>query len=36
MNQSELEANASSPRQARENAEQETTIGFGFTFLIGW
>ena len=35
----ELEANTRNPRQARENARDQVTIGFGFTFwfyLIGW
>ena len=31
MNQSELEANTCSRRQARENASDQVTIGFGFT-----
>ena len=31
MNQSELEANASNRRQARENACAQATIGFSFT-----
>ena len=31
MSQSELEANTCSRRQARENACEEVTIGFGFT-----
>ena len=31
MNQSELEANTCRPCQARENACEEITIGFGFT-----
>ena len=30
MNQSELEANTCSLRQARENAYRQVTIGFGF------
>ena len=31
MNQSELEANTCSRRQARKNACRQVTIGFGFT-----
>ena len=31
MNQSELEANTCSRRQARENACEQVTIGFGFS-----
>ena len=31
MNQSELESNTCSRRQARENACEQVTIGFGFT-----
>ena len=31
MNQSELEANTCSRRQARENARKQVAIGFGFT-----
>ena len=31
MNQSEIEADTSNKRQARENAYEEITIGFGFT-----
>ena len=31
MNQSELEANTASQRQARVNAREQVTIGFGFT-----
>ena len=31
MNQSELEANTSIARQARENACEQVTIGFGLT-----
>ena len=31
MNQSELEAKTCSRRQARENACEQVTIGFGFT-----
>ena len=31
MNQSELEVNTCSRRQARENACRQVTIGFGFT-----
>ena len=31
MNQSEIEANASNLRQARENACEQVSIGFGFT-----
>ena len=34
MSQSELEVNTTSQRQARENACQRVTIGFGL-FLIG-
>jgi len=31
MNHSEIEADTSDKRQARENACEEITIGFGFT-----
>ena len=31
MNQSELEANVCNRRQARENACELATVGFGFT-----
>ena len=31
MNQSELEANTCNPRQARENACEQVTVGFNFT-----
>ena len=31
MNQSELQANARDRREARENACEQVTIGFGFT-----
>ena len=38
MNQSELKANTFSRRQARKNACEQVTIGFGFTtdWLIMW
>ena len=38
MNQSQFEANACNRRQARENACERGTIGFGFAFnwLIKW
>ena len=38
VNQSELEANICSRRQARENACEQVTIGFGFTsdWLTKW
>ena len=38
MNQSEFEANTRNQRQARENACEQVTIGFGFTsnWLIKW
>ena len=34
MNQSEFEANACNRRQARENACERGTIGFGFIFSL--
>ena len=38
MNQSELEPNTGSRRQARENECEQVTIGFGFTsdWFIKW